>query len=233
MYPAFLPRLLKYCYANWVLFKEHDDPRASVDRMGEGWSTKWLSSRSGGEWDWKIFSNAGVHDDASAGSKDDDGKDISVRSAGSSVGGATPSSVSQGKRPSPGSRGISMPTSPAASSSRVSRLTTPGAAGGASIAGQSAGSNQGVSNSQKVSSTRQSSGSSTRAPVSGSGYTYPVSPRQTRHNVALQQQHGTIDPHPHPTPPPPPASALSIWLTAHRYAMPGLSSLALTHMMNT
>ncbi|KAF8511738.1 hypothetical protein BU17DRAFT_69532 [Hysterangium stoloniferum] len=42
--------LLKYCYANWVLFKDHDDPRALVNRPGEGWSA-W----SGGEWDWMSF----------------------------------------------------------------------------------------------------------------------------------------------------------------------------------
>ncbi|KAF8527606.1 hypothetical protein BU17DRAFT_61731 [Hysterangium stoloniferum] len=42
--------LLKYCYANWVLFKDHDDPRASVNCPGEGWSA-W----SGGEWDWMSF----------------------------------------------------------------------------------------------------------------------------------------------------------------------------------
>jgi hypothetical protein len=223
-------RLLKYCYANWVLFKEHDDPRASVDRMGEGWSAKWLSTRSGGEWDWQRFSKAGFYDDASAGSRDDEGNDRSVRSTGSPVGGRTPSS-SQGKRPPSASRGVSMPTSPVPSSSRISsRLTTTGAGGRAGVTGQTVNSPQGVPNSSKASSTRQSSTSSTRAPpVSGAGYTYPVSPRQTR----LQQQHNTLDPHPHPTPPPPPASALSIWLTAHRYAMPGLSSLALTHMMNT
>ncbi|KAF8478810.1 hypothetical protein JB92DRAFT_3045758 [Gautieria morchelliformis] len=222
--------LLKYCYANWVLFKEHDDPRASVDRMGEGWSAKWLSNRSGGEWDWKRFSKAGFYDDASAGSRDDEGNDRSVRSTGSPVGGRTPSS-SQGKRPPSAGRGVSMPTSPAPSSSRISsRLTMPGAGGRAGVTGQSVNSPQGVPNSSKASSTRQSSASSTRAaPVSGPGYTYPVSPRQMRQ----QQQHNTLDPHPHPTPPPPPGSALSIWLTAHRYAMPGLSSLALTHMMNT
>ncbi|KAF8521228.1 hypothetical protein BU17DRAFT_64992 [Hysterangium stoloniferum] len=42
--------LLKYCYANWVLFKDHDDPHASVNRPGKGWSA-W----SGGEWDWMSF----------------------------------------------------------------------------------------------------------------------------------------------------------------------------------
>ena len=198
--------------------------------MGEGWSTKWLSNRSGGEWDWKIFSNAVVHDDASAGSRDDDGKDRSVPSAESSVGGTTPNSVSQDKRLSSGSRGVSISTSPAPSSSRVSRLSTPGRPG---VAGRSVESNHSVSHSPKAASTRQSSASSSRAPpISSSGYTYPVSPRQTRHNPS-QQQHNTLDPHPHPTPPPPPASALSIWLVAHRYAMPGLSSLALAHMMNT
>ncbi|KAF8508768.1 hypothetical protein BU17DRAFT_70689 [Hysterangium stoloniferum] len=39
--------LLKYCYANWVLFKDHDNPHASVNRTGKGWSVKWLSKWSG------------------------------------------------------------------------------------------------------------------------------------------------------------------------------------------
>ncbi|KAF8499529.1 hypothetical protein BU17DRAFT_102714 [Hysterangium stoloniferum] len=51
---------------------------------------------------------------------------------------------------------------------------------------------------------------------------HTLSPRQTR------QPH-IPDPHPHLTPQPLPASALSI---AHRYSMPGLTALALKHMMN-
>ena len=154
-------------------------------------------------------------------------------------GGGGPSSVSQGKRPlrSPsGSQGVSISASPSPSSSRVSsRLTTPAAGGRPGITNQSVAPPRGVSTSSKASSTRQSSASSTRTPpTSNSGYTYPASSRQTRHNVAiLQQQHTVLDPHHHPTAPPPPASALSIWLTAHRYSMPGLCTLALTHIMNT
>ncbi|KAF7332287.1 BTB domain-containing protein [Mycena kentingensis (nom. inval.)] len=46
--------LLKYCYANWLQFKENDDPRLAVEGIGAGWSARWLSAR-GGEWDWKTF----------------------------------------------------------------------------------------------------------------------------------------------------------------------------------
>ncbi|QRW04885.1 hypothetical protein RhiLY_03884 [Ceratobasidium sp. AG-Ba] len=41
------------------------------------------------------------------------------------------------------------------------------------------------------------------------------------------------DPHPHPTPAPPPASALAVYQTAHRYALPGLAQLALEHILGT
>ena len=206
--------------------------------MGEGWSAKWLNNRTGGEWDWKLISKACAHDGMSAGSKDDDGNDRSVHSVGSSVGERASSSGKQPLRSPTGSQGVSISTSPGAgaSSSRVSSRLTTTAGGRSGVTSQSMDSPRGVSTSSKASSTKQSSTSSTRAPsISNPGYSYPVSPRRTRHNVPLQkqQQHSAVDPHPHPTAPPPPASALSIWLIAHRYAMPGLSSLALTHIMNT
>ncbi|KAF8591487.1 hypothetical protein K439DRAFT_1380451 [Ramaria rubella] len=227
--------LLKYCYANWVSFKEHDDPRASVDRMGEGWSAKWLSNRRGSEWDWKTFSKAGIYDAASTGSGEDDSNDKGRPSAESSVTGRAPSSVSQGKRPitvtSPsGNRAI--PSSPSQSSPRVPPRLTTALAGGRSGT-QSTTSSQRVSESSKTSpsTNKQVPVPSARVPsIPNPTFAYPISPRQSR---ASQQQQVTLDPHPHPTPPPPPASALSIWLIAHRYAMPGLSSLALAHMMNT
>lgn len=57
--------LLKYCYANWLLFKEIDDPRAAVEGVGRGWSANWLHAR-GGEWDWKTFPKHGPVDDYAA-----------------------------------------------------------------------------------------------------------------------------------------------------------------------
>ncbi|KAJ7811130.1 hypothetical protein B0H14DRAFT_2860705, partial [Mycena olivaceomarginata] len=47
--------LLKYCYANWLSFKEEDDPRLAVEGIGGGWSARWLTQQRGGEWDWKTF----------------------------------------------------------------------------------------------------------------------------------------------------------------------------------
>lgn len=41
------------------------------------------------------------------------------------------------------------------------------------------------------------------------------------------------DPHMHPTQELPSASALAIYQVSHRYALPGLMSLALEHMMST
>ena len=60
---------------------------------------------------------------------------------------------------------------------------------------------------------------------------YPVSPSSTRQ--CHSKVSSTPDPHPHPTPAPAPASALSMYQVAHRYAMPGLATLALEHIMST
>ncbi|KAF8529093.1 hypothetical protein BU17DRAFT_37868 [Hysterangium stoloniferum] len=218
--------LLKYCYANWVLFKDHDDPRASVNRTGEGWSAKWLSKWSGGEWDWKSLNKPADDTSMSIGSRDDDTNERSVLSGGSSnVEQHTQHAIAEGKRPmrSPSGRGPTTTSSllpsgvgpvPSSSTRAASRLTT-----------TTPNTNR-ITNPSSKSSPRptcHSSASSSRAPTS---YAYPLSPRQTR------QPH-IPDPHPHPTPQPLPASALSIWSIAHRYSMPGLTALALKHMMNT
>lgn len=62
--------LLKWVYGNWLLFKEHDDPRAAVDGVGEGWSARWLNAR-GGEWDWKTFRKSNLSDGSITGTRDD------------------------------------------------------------------------------------------------------------------------------------------------------------------
>ncbi|KIJ56759.1 hypothetical protein M422DRAFT_57400 [Sphaerobolus stellatus SS14] len=241
--------LLKYCYANWVLFKEQDDPRAAVEWIGEGWSTKWLSKK-GGEWEWESFSKPGLyHDDDAAGSvvSRDDDVSVSVRSTGvvspvsaRSGRAGERSDVVEGKQPV---RTATTPTlqAPPASPRVASRLTSPSTPTTSS------------SNTPRASSTKPSSSttsthkasSSSGAPSRTSTYTYPLSPRQPRavhpahpthpHPTQTQQAQlqAQLDPHAHPTPQPQPASALSLWLIAHRYAMPGLEALALAHMMNT
>jgi len=195
--------LLKYCYANWVLFKEQDDPRNAVEHIGEGWSVKWLNSTGSSEWDWKPFNKLGLHDDHDA--------TTSVEEEGSvpSSAAATSSAVeSQPQQPGNStSLCVSTPPGPSRASSRLtntSRSTT--------------------MKRPPHSPTTPKLSSPVPPSRTPAVYTYPLSPRQTR---------AQPDPHPHPTPQPPPASAFSIWVAAHRYAMPGLSALAMNHMMNT
>ncbi|KZT24606.1 hypothetical protein NEOLEDRAFT_430590 [Neolentinus lepideus HHB14362 ss-1] len=184
--------LLKWVYANWLLFKESDDPRIAVDGVGAGWSAKWLSSRGGGsEWDWKTFNKNISLDEASK----DDAKSAtsaeSARSNGDRRGGKGKQSMGT----------MTAPVAPSGSKSGSSSKTTP--------------------------PLQQSMLRATPANVSrrtGAGAT------AARHSPAVSS---TPDPHPHPTPAPPPASALSMYQVAHRYAMPGLASLALEHIMST
>lgn len=49
--------LLKWVYANWVLFRQDDDPREAIDGIGAGWSARGLSTPGApDEWEWKTFS---------------------------------------------------------------------------------------------------------------------------------------------------------------------------------
>ncbi|RDB19897.1 hypothetical protein Hypma_012758 [Hypsizygus marmoreus] len=214
--------LLKFCYANWLLFKEHDDPRIAMDGIGVGWSAKWLHSR-GGEWDWKTF----YKDDGAAGdtrSVTSGGSRPSVgeprRSASKPATQAPVSPSASGTVPSIAKVGATTPSRTASGSS--SRRTVPPA---------QPSSNVGAGSSSSVSRTKP-----VPVPVATnfgpSGHSgYPVSPRTGRQHPSTSVS--VPDPHPHPTPAPRPASALSMYQVAHRYAMPGLASLALEHMMST
>jgi hypothetical protein len=219
--------LLKWVYANWLLFKEQDDPRAAVDSIGAGWSAKWLNSR-GGEWDWKTFPKTSASEESNAGTRDDTHSVTSVESLRSK--GASPAS-SKGNgfqsaaatptstRTLPGSKPAAPPAKPSSSTSNVQR------------------------NLNTISSRRSvASGSRTKqVPMSVSvpANTYPssvkftLSPHSQRsHNNQSSVKH-TPDPHSHPTPSPPPASALSMYQIADRYGMEGLSTLALEHLIST
>ncbi|KAH9006742.1 hypothetical protein EDB86DRAFT_3112480 [Lactarius hatsudake] len=80
--------LLKWVYANWLLFKEEDDPRSAVEGIGAGWSARWLSPQgTDGEWDWKTISkNNTIDDNLSAASGESAPSLIDGRASGSSQG---------------------------------------------------------------------------------------------------------------------------------------------------
>ncbi|TFK55598.1 hypothetical protein OE88DRAFT_637560 [Heliocybe sulcata] len=223
--------LLKWVYANWLLFKESDDPRIAVDGVGAGWSAKWLSSRGGsGEWDWRTFNKNVPFDDASR----DDAKSVtsveSARSSGDRRGGkgkqslgtptapVTPSgskSVSSSKTTPPSQHGMSR-----AAPSSVSRRT--GAGAGTAVGAPAVAIP--IPDAPPVSVRPKP------VPLALPSSHYTLSPLTQRHLPAVSS---TPDPHPHPTAASPPASALSMYQVAHRYAMPGLASLALEHIMST
>lgn len=212
--------LLKFCYANWLLFKEQDDPRAAVEGVGAGWSAKWLTSRNG-EWDWKTFHKSGPGDE----SLTDARSATSIESlAAANVSRSTSGTSEVFQQSSINSvvttaNNASMtkphPTSSSRQPSRRPSSTLP------VPVGSSSGTTRSKPEPVALSASRYA------APPKH----YPISPRTSR-----PQQPSIIstpDPHPHPTPAAPPASALSMYQVAHRYTMPGLANLALEHMMTT
>ncbi|KAJ4479314.1 hypothetical protein J3R30DRAFT_3477488 [Lentinula aciculospora] len=231
--------LLKYCYANWLLFKEVDDPRAAVEGVGRGWSVHWLHTR-GGEWDWKTFPKHGpTNDQATADSR-------SVASGESLDGRRSPTgklktSISQTTqiRPPPSSQSGSRMSTTAVSGTQKN---SPSSARVSPTAPTSSASRRVGSASSSI-PLNMSASSSVRpkhvpmplASVPPSNFPpaphYPVSPHSQRSRGSSNVS--ASDPHMHPTPSPSPASALAMYQVAHRYAMPGLSALALEHMMNT
>ncbi|TDL29223.1 hypothetical protein BD410DRAFT_709231 [Rickenella mellea] len=230
--------LLKWVYANWLLFQEEDDPRAAVDGMGTGWNAGWLTDdRSVGEWDWKPVSKP-MSADVSA-SRDEIG---SVASGGSAE-----SSQRTKLDPGPSPKTPQTPNTPTAiitsTGSPISKVPTRTPQTFRPSQGPSTSSRRAPSSSASSSkSTAVNSASPvTRTgppppppiprsqPTSNYGMAHSLSPRQPR-QLAIPP---TPDPHPHPTPAPNPASALCVYQVAHRYQMPGLASLALEHIMNT
>ena len=238
--------LLKWVYGNWLLFKEEDDPKAAVEGVGAGWSVKSIGN-SVDEWAWKSFNKSGfsdyhsesgnlISDTRSAGSGEsavestrrrDKGKlsasasQDNLKSTGASSNRPSPSntkSTTSGRPPpSPTRRSTSSP----ANAGNTSALTVPMAT-------------------PTSPSTTRTSGKPVPVPISTSNTNYPtgaahfpVSPRQQRQRSRPTATTTIADPHPHPTPAPLPASALAMYQVAHRYQMPGLTALALEHMMST
>ncbi|KAF8646374.1 hypothetical protein AX16_007240 [Volvariella volvacea WC 439] len=217
--------LLKYCYANWLLFKEQDDPRVAVDGIGAGWSARWLNTR-GSEWDWRTFRKVGSGDESV------NGETRSATSLSTGTGEANRSTSGQSGLQVPETRTTGPVQGTRPPSSPTKTTTTARATTSTPRRVVSSGTNAplpvGIGSS---SATRSKTVPAAIVPASAHSSHYPVSPR------AARSPHASIviapDPHPHPTPPPNPASALSIYQVAHRYAMPSLANLALEHIMNT
>ena len=221
--------LLKYCYANWLLFKHDDDPRVAVEGIGAGWSAKWLNGQQG-EWDWKTFHKGGNEEDArSATSLSADSLPVSSAVSGSTsnsdiynqntVSRVSPNVASTGTRTSPSKSTIHSSSTPRQTNPTSSRRTTPSNSVTMSISGSSSN----IPRAKHISIATQPN----NLPAAAH---YPTSPRSSRHpaNTSFPS-----DPHPHPTSTPGPVSALSMYQVAHRYAMPNLASLSLEHIMST
>jgi len=221
--------LLKWVYANWLLFKEEDDPRSSVEGVGAGWSVRWLSTQgTAGEWDWKTFSKNSAVDD-----------DLVSATSGESVGRASGSS--QGKSTYTNNQ----PSTGAAMRSAVQRPTSaskPPSSSTLRSTGSAASRRGAVPDSSSISIAvsspgphASSSSSSRHAPqprsISIGTPHYANASQRPRARVSGTPSSG--DPHAHPTSTPPPASALSVYQIAHRYELPGLATLALEHMLTT
>ena len=225
--------LLKYCYANWLLFKHNDDPRAAVEGVGAGWSTKWLNGQQG-EWDWKTFHKGGSEDggtDARSATSADSlpinstvsgstsNSDVYHQNSDSRV---SPNVASTGTRTSPSKTAINPSSTPRQANPASSRRTAPSTSSNP-VTMSISGSSSNIPRAKHISIATQSNNFSAATH-------YPVSPRSTRHPG---NTYSSSDPHPHPTTTPGPASALSMYQVAHRYAMPNLASLSLEHIMST
>ncbi|KAG8904032.1 hypothetical protein FRB99_002374 [Tulasnella sp. 403] len=89
--------LLKWVYADWILFRSEDDPRAVMNGLGGGWSVNSLTPSTGlpgqAEWDWRSLKGsrrrssgeASGHESETAENHDweDESHTRSVRSASS------------------------------------------------------------------------------------------------------------------------------------------------------
>ncbi|KAG6830314.1 hypothetical protein H0H92_001249 [Tricholoma furcatifolium] len=224
--------LLKFCYTNYLLFKEEDDPRLAIDGVGAGWSAKWLQSR-GGEWDWKTIQKEdnATNDTRSVTSGDslpsvaDSGRSSSKSEALPHAHGISTKIPSTSASPT-GTRNPATPKTMTQSSSARPLASTSSPRRTTPSSGAPTGSNiPTISRSKPV-----------PIPLTTTTFTstrpgYPVSPHASRQHPLTPVS--IPDPHPHPTPPPRPASALSIYQVAHRYAMPNLATLALEHMLST
>ena len=221
--------LLKWVYANWLLFKEEDDPRSAVEGTGAGWSVRWLGTRgTAGEWDWKTFNKGSAADDdivsAVSGDSAPSLQVVDGRGSSSSQGKTTFTSNQSTPTGMRNSVQRSTSTSKPPSSSTTLRSTS-------SVASRRGAGPDNSTISITVPTPARSSSSHTTPPISIGSSHYANSPQRPRPRISATPSSG--DPHAHPTSTPPPASALSVYQIAHRYELPGLATLALEHMMTT
>ncbi|KAF8272064.1 hypothetical protein EI94DRAFT_1566992 [Lactarius quietus] len=219
--------LLKWVYANWLLFKEEDDPRSAVEGIGAGWSARWLSARgTDSEWDWKTISKHNSIDDSlSAASGESVHSLVDGRASGSSQGKPT----FQGNQPETATPAMRSAVQRPPSASKVPHSTPLRAASAAVSRRGTVPENASISIVVPTPAHPSSGPTAQSIPIGSSRY--PNAPQRVHQRTSVAPSSG--DPHPHPTSTPPPASALSVYQIAHRYGMPGLASLALEHMMVT
>ncbi|CAE6436993.1 unnamed protein product [Rhizoctonia solani] len=231
-----------------LLFQDDDDPRLVFKAMGQGQSVKWLpssytpgpsqgppsSARQASEWDWQTLYR--IDTPSEAGSLGQSLRSLVLDDPSPELGHTQTSS--QGSNSARVELEVSPELSPRVSTApmpRVSARTTPG---------------PGVRRSNKpgtsvppVRNANTSGSTSTSGPFrSGSSGFTAVPPHTPRFSHTHPHGHShphphtprpQPDPHAHPTPSPPPASALAVYQTSHRYALPGLAQLALSHILET
>lgn len=242
--------LLKFCYANWLLFKERDDPRSAVEGLGAGWSVKWLMNvpASNGEWGWKTFGKPpnSVYGEDSVGlvGRGADSRSVSDTSADSHAERDDSKGTAKGKQPAGNTSRT--PIRPQAAQKAGPPVRQPNAGTNTTTTARRSINNNPAINSPSSSMRSPTAVKHMPIPLTISANPpvnyppspprgYPLSPagRHPRQSSNQNQIISSPDPHLHPTPHPPPASALAMYHVAHRYAMPTLSGLALEHMMNT
>ncbi|KAF8076622.1 hypothetical protein FPV67DRAFT_1472097, partial [Lyophyllum atratum] len=221
--------LLKFCYTNWLLFREQDDPRMAMDGVGVGWSAKWLDSRAG-EWEWKTFrkDDSIASDTRSVTSGESLHSVTEPRASPATSETFQPRTSTNTSRPSGSSSGprTTSSTSKANSSPASGSMSSPRRIAAASSSGPTIGAS-GPSTSRMKPIPIPITTTFTSSTRSG----YPVSPRGGRPHPRTPVS--IPDPHLHPISAPRPASALLMYQVAHRYAMPALATLALEHMLST
>ena len=227
--------LLKYCYANWLLFKQDDDPRLAVEGVGAGWSARWLSGQQG-EWDWKTVNKRGPGEDEAGDNRSvTSGESLPLSSAVS----RSTSRKSDTYHPIPvqNNSSTSAPVVRTSTAKSATTSTTARPTNSTSTSSRRTATMHSTSNPVTMSVGGPSSnlprikpGTLPSSSTFPSSPQYPTSPRTNRHPTPVVS---SSDPHPHPTPAPAPASALSIYQVAHRYIMPNLATLALEHIMST
>lgn len=206
--------LLKWVYANWLLFRREDDPRQAVDGVGAGWSARGFSyPGSPDEWEWKVFPKGGApmtgsdaHSDARSVTSGGSGPSITERSRGKEKEGVHPA---QGASMRSTHAAKNAPSTPARQGPSQPRRAVSGSA-------------------PTLAPPPTSARASKTAPVP-----VPLSPSSSKNPYGHRVRTATMDPHAHPTAAPAPASALCMYQVAHRYGMPGLASLALEHIVST